>query len=431
MSFSLRRSALSLAALAALASSVGAQGTGRPQVMPAGGQNVSTAASGANVGGLGSAATTVPAGVYGYSPYNSAGGSYGPGVASGGGGSNPYGLSTVGSYNPYTAPAGTMTTTPYGMGGSPAGPAIAPFPISPFGFGDIGLIGAGPGVGYGAAMQGLASYTQASGRYWGDLQSARMTREQVRQMQIETKRRQVEYELWYEQRRPKAPDMIAAEKRTELDRARQDPPDTEVVAGKSLNVLLKSIQNTRTTGPLPNVPLDDGVLKKVNLTGGGSGGNLGMIKDGVNLAWPEGLQDTSTEQARNKLKRNLQQAVSLVKDKEEIPRSLTRDISSDFKAINDKLNESAEEMPPSQFIEARRYMNQISSSIRALSDPNVGKSVGGGAWTPKGKSVADLVKQMTDDGLTFAAAGPGEDAAYRALYQAMRNYEMSLQLGQR
>ena len=48
-----------------------------------------------------------------------------------------------------------------------------------------------------------------------------------------------------------------------------------------------------------------------------------------------------------------------------------KDIKGDFKALTDRLSESADELSPSQYIEARRFLNQLGAAIRALSDPKV------------------------------------------------------------
>ena len=45
-----------------------------------------------------------------------------------------------------------------------------------------------------------------------------------------------------------------------------------------------------------------------------------------------------------------------------------------------------------------------------------------GTWVARGKDVAELVNYMREQGLQFAAATPGDDAAYRALYNALAAY---------
>jgi hypothetical protein len=416
MSVSSRRSAaLAAALLAALATQAQAQrilnppAPMQPQVLPP------------NAGVLGTAA---PASMAGYNPYAPALGGYNP-ATMGAPASDPYALSTVGGFNPYTSPSASMSSSPYSLSTSPTGAGFSgPYgmPYYPF-YGGPGL--AGPGMGYGFALQGLASYTSAAGKYWGDIEQARILREQSRQMYLDTQRRRIQFEQWYETVRPTAPKMMAAERATELELARKAPGETEVLSGRTLNVLLRSIQSAGNLNRGPNVELAEDALKHINVTGGASAGNVGMLKDGVKLAWPEGLQGEGFDTASKRLTRNLKLAVDTLKDREPVAAGTMKDIRGDFKSLNDKLNESADDLSPSQYIEARRFLNQLSAAIKALSDPNVAKYFNN-TWNARGSNVAELVSNMTKEGLTFAPAAPGDEAAYRAMYNALRTFEVGL-----
>ena len=43
-----------------------------------------------------------------------------------------------------------------------------------------------------------------------------------------------------------------------------------------------------------------------------------------------------------------------------------------------------------------------------------------------GKTVAELIKNMTADGLRFAPATQGDDGAYRALHNALNAYDSGI-----
>jgi len=234
----------------------------------------------------------------------------------------------------------------------------------------IGDLAAGPGIGYGATLQGMSSLTQATGQYWKDIQSARITREQAHQAAIETARRRIQFEAWYETVRPTAPKMLDAERATDIDRARKDPSDTDVFSARALNVLLKSAQAAGSSlARGPEVPLSEEILKNINLSGGTSAGSVGLLKGGVNLAWPEALQENGFEMATKRLTRNLRQAVDTLKDGDAVQPNLLRDIRGDYKAITTKLGDSADDLSPAQYIEARRFLNQLDASIKALRTP--------------------------------------------------------------
>jgi hypothetical protein len=345
-----------------------------------------------------------------------------------------YALSTTPSFNPYLGGTAGMGPTPYGSGYSLS---TSPYANLPNGG---GLPGLGYGgyypqntiiPGYAASLMGYASLTSATGQYWKTMAEARVTREQYLQAQLDTARKRVEFERWLVATRPTATQMRAEEMATDLERARRDPPPTEIWSGQALNALLRSIQNSGGLNRGPNVPLDEDTLKNINLSARSSQGGIGMLKDGGKLNWPVSLQEAQFDEARKRLSKNLRRAVDQVKnDKEPVESALLKDINGDFKALNTKLNESADELSPAQYIEAKRYLNQLASGIKALSDPKV-TNYFNNTWNAKGKNVAELVSNMTRDGLKFAPAAPGEEAAYNSLYQALRSFERGVQVSQR
>lgn len=212
----------------------------------------------------------------------------------------------------------------------------------------------------------------------------------------------------------------------ELDKARKSSPDGDVSSGRALNTLLGSIQKAGELNTGPKVDLDEDTLKQVNLAGSGTAGNAGVLKDVSKLAWPTLFTQPGYDEPRKHLVRNLEYAVRTLKDKDPVPDTALQEINKDYKALDSKLNDAADELSTSEYIEARRFLNQIRDGVRSLRDPNAAKYFTN-AWTPKGKTVAELVAQMTREGLSFAPAAPGDQAAYRALYLAMRQFEAGLQ----
>jgi hypothetical protein len=397
---------------------------GSPAIVPPQLANVARLAApvGTNVGVLGRGQFDLPPAYGGFNPY------YGPVpltapalMAGAAAGVSPYALSTVGGYNPYFGTGAAMSNSGYSMSTTPTG-----------GFGGMGGFWPGYGgftpnsMGYGFGLMGIADYTRASGQYWKDIGEARMTREKVRQEELETAKRRVQYEMWYETVRPTGAKMRDAEMAAALDRARKDPPEPDILSGIALNTLLGSLQKGGRLNRVAASELGEDTLKHINVTAGTSAGNVGLLKDIAKIDWPDGLLAPAYEESRKQLTSSLRKAVDAVKERERPTTALRRDIDAYFKQINDKLNQAADEMNAQEFIEARRFLNQLGSGIKALKDPNVDKIIAG-TWTARGKNVAELVENMTRDGLTFAPAAPGDEAAYRALYLALRNFETALQ----
>jgi len=384
-----------------------------------------------NTAVLGQAARNIPPYLLGYNPYqqpivNS------PAIASpllaNALGANPYALSTAASMSPYSS------------GFSPASGVLSNSPYSLSTTGSSGVGGTGGYGGYGgyfppysnippegATLLGAAALTRAAGKYQVDIQEARIKREQSRQAMYDKMRRRVELERWYESTRTTPQQLRDREMAGELDKARKESTDSEINSGKALNVLLGSIQKSMSAlNRGPSVPIQDKTLQNVNLAPSSSPGNVGMLKDITKMTWPEGLQESGFEEPRKRLTRNLVQAVTILKDGDPVPATLLKDIRADFKTINDKLNDAPDELTTQQYIEARRFVNQLSQAIRALSDPKVANHFNN-AWAAKGKNVAELVSQMTQEGLSFAPAAPGDQAAYKALYLALRQFEAGME----
>ena len=203
----------------------------------------------------------------------------------------------------------------------------------------------------------------------------------------------------------------------DLDRGRNDPPPNEIWSGKALNELLRSIQAhklNRAASPA----LDEDILKQINLTDGTSSGNVGMLRDGGNLDWPEFLKESPFDKARTRLARNLRIAVGQLQHKEPLEPGQLQDINADFKELDKKFSGRARELSPVTYIKTADFLNPLGSALEALSAPKVANYFNG-TWSAKGKNVAELVAHLSKEGLTFGVAAPGEEAAYNALYLAL------------
>jgi hypothetical protein len=360
----------------------------------------------------------------GYPGYGGGGYNY-PYLSTGSGLSFPTGGGGgFGGGSPYVG-GSTLSTSPYGGGyslsTSPDG--------SGYGGGYPGYGGGYPGYGdippSAANLAAMGSLARATAAYWTGIGQAQLLREQARQARFDTMRKQIEFERWYESMKDNAVKMRDRELATDLERYRRNPPAVDIWSGAALNGLLRSVQNAGK-GALkrgPNIPLDEDILRQINLTADrGATGSIAMLKTDGNLTWPEPLTEKQFDDARKKLDRNLRVAVATLKGKDPIAAPVLKDINADFKALNALVNESANDLSPGQYIEAKRYLNQLAAAIKALSNPKV-INYFNNMWVAKGKNVAELMEYMTREGLTFAPSAPGEEAAYTSLYQSLRDFE--------
>ena len=154
-----------------------------------------------------------------------------------------------------------------------------------------------------------------------------------------------------------APQMRERELATELDRARKSSPPTEIWSGKALNELLRSIQHSKLNRAQSQA-LDEDILKKINLTDGTSHGNVGMLKGGGNLDWPDSLKEPPFDKAHPP-GATLRIAVGQLQRNEPLEPSWLQDINADFKELNKSLGDKAGDLSPAQYIETKALPQSV------------------------------------------------------------------------
>jgi hypothetical protein len=207
-----------------------------------------------------------------------------------------------------------------------------------------------------------------------------------------------------------------------------NPPTVDVVSGYALNTLLKDIGRKPGYADGPAVALDPKVLEQINVTSRENGGNVGVLKfvrDGAPLPWPLPLQGSAYQKQTQHLNHLTADAVNMVKNNGGVDPGTLNDLRADVNQLKDMVSASIDELTPSQSVEAKRFLSQLDDAILALKQQNVGNYFTD-RWAAKGKTVADLVAYLNANGLTFAPAVGGDEAAYAALYNALAEYHHGL-----
>jgi hypothetical protein len=300
-----------------------------------------------------------------------------------------------------------------------------PAPPSPFpSYGGYG--GYYPGR-VGGALQGVASVTTANADAVNTLQQARITDQQAEQSKIST-RRQLFDELRYEQANtPTYEDRREMDRQNALRRARNNPPNTEIWAGISLNALASHLEKVqRDTGLRgPYVPLGPDVLKHINVTDGTVRVGAGLFRDGAKLTWPFDLTDERFEQDRGNIDRLSAKAIDQLKTNGSVEPGTLRDLLSAAKALQAHIDGAIADMTPSQYTRSARYANQLIESVRTLTQPDASKFFNG-SLQAKGNNVADFIANLNNSGLTIAPATSDDETAYNVLYRMLLDYDASL-----
>jgi hypothetical protein len=274
-------------------------------------------------------------------------------------------------------------------------------------------------------LNGAAALTNAQGEYWNQIQQARMSREQANQMSMDTRKKEIEFQQWYETVRPTAPKMVAAEKATDLDWARKYAQNTEIWSGSTLNVLYRSAIRSKYLFQGPNIPVDEKILRGLNLNDQTTRANGGLLKDNK-LYWTETLDSEAYDKNRDAFTKNWNLAQQQLGKDGAIERNTLRDLQGNVKALSEQLDASVADLPPSRYIESNRYLNQLKAGVKALENTRRGRPA---TYTLVGKArnVAEICAYMAQNGLQFVAATAPEDyTAYSAFYLLLRSFEMSV-----
>jgi hypothetical protein len=312
-------------------------------------------------------------------------------------------------------------------------PAVLPSPLLNYGAFVPPALGMGFGFGWTNWMQnpyegylnGAANVTTANAQYQLTIQQAKLAREEARRSALRTRRAAIEERQYELSLLPDAEKIRQDQMMRSLERSRNNPPLTEIWAATALNDLLRDIQGAHTRGISgPEVSLSPEVLRHINTTTGTTYGGIGLLREGGKLTWPAVLRQTTFETERKQLDELLPQAVTQAQSGEVSAETLGQ-LNTAAKELERAIDARATDLSSTEYIQAARYLRELKESLRVLQQSDVAKYFQSGR-TPQGATVADLVRQMTKEGLRFAPAVSGDQAYYTALHRSLVEYDYGL-----
>jgi hypothetical protein len=243
---------------------------------------------------------------------------------------------------------------------------------------------------------------------------AALLREQAAAERLANRRRAFD-ELLYERENTPTPDQEL------LSRGRNNPPLAEVLSGRALNALLADLRDLGAgvdEGDRPNalLPLDRRGLAHINVTRGT--GNIALLKDGGRLTWPAVLAGPAFREPRERLAARVPDVVRQTVRSGGVDPTAIRQMVEDVGQLRALLRRRAEGLSFQPFAEAKAFLQNFDDAIVALQQPDAADHFNG-TNDLNARTVLGLVKQMTDNGLRFAPAAPGDEAAYTLLCEAL------------
>jgi hypothetical protein len=280
---------------------------------------------------------------------------------------------------------------------------------------------------YGGYLRGNADVINATGQYLINYEKAKLTKEAVRQARIDTRRKVFDEYLYERANTPTLEDERERAIDLERRRAVNDPPVTEIWSAKALNDLLFDVQKLQAKGISgPQLRLDEDTLKRINVSAGRTPGNVGLLKNEGKLSWPLALRTMRPQKEVDDLRQDIS---SLLPDainqavNGKVSPNVLETLTKDVDRLQQLLTDNVRDLPPGQYMEAKRFLNNLEDGLQVLQQPNAGLYFTQ-RYMAKGRTVQDLVNYMSKEGLTFAPAVGGDEAAYVALHRALAAYDV-------
>lgn len=273
-------------------------------------------------------------------------------------------------------------------------------------------------LGAGGALAGQAQLVSAVGQLNIDQEKSRIEREKANQEKIVTQKAAFDQMLYERSLKPTYAEDIKYIDNRIVSRMMSNPNPNEIAKGKTLDAFMPYILKLSEVGIQgPSVPVNQGALKRINVTTGPTGPQIGILKDSP-LIWPLALRGPLQQKCDPLLKNAVAAAATgaLQPNLLNQVRTLVGQIETDF------LNRfRQEEVNTGDYLVANHFLDNLKLGLQALGMPNVNQLLDG-SLAPQGHNVPELCFNMSNNGVTFAPGNPGSEAAYRSLHDSFVGY---------
>lgn len=276
---------------------------------------------------------------------------------------------------------------------------------------------------YGGALMGASQVMQAANQGTLTNEQARSDRQKYYQEKLKTKRMTFD-EMQYE--KANTPSYTEEQEKLNSKKLRRmmgQPNPYELTRGDTLNAMLDPLRTLSAAGGQgPPQPLNPTILRQINVTPV-SGAGVGVLRNGGKLYWPLACRGTT----QKKLDTLIPAAVSATANNALQPEQYTA-ITSGISTLREELRKKfqTDVIDSPSYLAGKHYLEDLERSVRTLQRPDAAKFFDG-TYAAKGQNVPELVAYMTEQGLKFAPASPGGEAAYRSLHSSFTGYVRTTQ----
>jgi len=106
--------------------------------------------------------------------------------------------------------------------------------------------------------------------------------------------------------------------------------------------------------------------------------------------------------------------------------NVLRDLKAELEKINDNLFKHMNDIPTGQYMEAKKFLRDFDDATRAIEKGDAPAYFEFQTFVSKGPTVQEIADYMIRNGLKFAAATQGDEAAYQAMQSALAAYDVAV-----
>jgi hypothetical protein len=282
------------------------------------------------------------------------------------------------------------------------------------------------GFGPGNVLNGQANVINAQGNLMLQQEQARLDRETANQAKLDTKKKTLDWKNYERANTWTFAQEQERDKSLLLMRMINSPSPAEITTGKAENVMLPYLAVLVEKGVQgPVLSLDPRQLQQINVTNPAGSGNIGPLREGGKVRWPTAVRGPT----QKKLDVLLPQAVAGAV-KGDLDPDVYAQVRKDIDNLQGEIKAKfyADKLDGASWIAGKRFLESLNQAAIALQNPDVAKQLNG-TFQAVGRTVQELVMNMTRQGLQFAPASPGGEPAYYALHSAMVGYAAGVNNG--
>ena len=213
------------------------------------------------------------------------------------------------------------------------------------------------------------------------------------------------------------------QRKIQLVKSQTGVSPTAIWSATDLNVLLDDLKAHPDRGG-QDVALSAEVIRHVNIIPSKSTANAGLLRNSPH--WPELLQRAAFQEEKDQIERLIPELVRQAKAGAVKGADLEA-LEQKISAMGERLAGMIQDVPDPTYIRAKRFLVDLQSGIKVLRQPDAANYFSP-MYGPESKSVRELVQHMSKNGLRFAPATAGDEAAYLAFYHALATYDVSANL---